>query len=59
MKYRLIKRTYAGSNFSLWVIQKRFLWWWEFVDSKASEVEARTLLTLLNSGIPYFKEEVQ
>ena len=58
MKYRLIKRTYA-SNFTMWIIQKRFFWWWEYVDSKANEVEARALLILLNSGVPYFKEEVQ
>ena len=55
-KYRLTKRTYMN-GFVLWIIQKRFLFWWEFMTSETDERKARDMFRRLKQGETYYKEE--
>jgi hypothetical protein len=57
VKYRLVKTTKA-SGFVLWCIQKKVLWWWEYVDSYIEESKALFVLTKLRSGAPEETREV-
>lgn len=57
MKYRLIKRTKA-SGFVEYVVQKKFLWGWEYVYSHYTERNARNTLQALMNGVPENKEEI-
>ena len=57
MKYRLVKTTKA-SGFVLWVIQRKWLWWWEYVDSYYEEQKALYTLQKLKNGTPEEKREV-
>lgn len=51
MKYRLVEVTKA-SGFKLWVIQKQFLWWWNFVDGYMDKEKAISTLGKLMNGAP-------
>jgi len=57
MKYRLVKNTKA-SGFVLWVIQKKHLWWWDYVDSYMDESKALFVLQKLRCGAPEETREV-
>jgi hypothetical protein len=57
MKYRLVKSTKA-SGFTLWIIQKKFLWWWHDVDAYMDEAKALLVLSRLRSGTPAETKEV-
>jgi len=57
VKYRLIKTTKASGTI-LWVIQRKWLWWWEYVDCYWEEQKALTVLKKLKSGTPEEKKEV-
>jgi hypothetical protein len=57
MKYRLVKTTKA-SGFVLWVIQKKCLWWWDYVDSYMEEHKALFVLQKLRGGAPEETREV-
>lgn len=50
-KYRLVEVTKA-SGFTLWIIEKKVLWWWEYVDSYMSKEKAVDVLTALWNGAP-------
>lgn len=57
MKYRLLRSTKAN-GFVLWVIQRKFLLWWEFLDSYMEEEKARHMLARLRAGVPHETREV-
>ncbi len=57
MKYRLVKTTKA-SGFVIWVIQKKWLWWWEYVDSYMDQEKALLVLTRLRGGVPEETREI-
>jgi hypothetical protein len=57
MKYRLLKSTKA-SGFVLWVVQKKVLWWWDYVDSYMDEQKALLVLDKLREGTPEETREV-
>lgn len=57
MKYRLEKHTKA-SGFVLWVIKKKVLWWWDYVDSYIEEAKALYVLRKLRQGTPEETQEV-
>jgi hypothetical protein len=50
-KYRLVKIIKA-SGFTMWAIQKKVLFWWEFVDCYSEEAKAREVLQQLHLGVP-------
>lgn len=50
-QYRLVKETKA-SGFAIWVVQKKVLWWWEYVDSYIEEEKALFVLSKLRNGAP-------
>lgn len=56
-KYRLVKKT-TVSGFVMWIIQRKFLLWWEFVDCYTDESVARISLRRLREGVPAEKREV-
>lgn len=56
-QYRLIKSTKA-SGFVTWVIQRKLLFWWEFVDCYIDESKAREVLDALRSGVAPERREV-
>lgn len=49
--YRLVKKTRA-SGYIQWNIEKKVLWWWEFVDGFYDERKARATLERLREGTP-------
>jgi hypothetical protein len=56
-KYRLVKKTYA-SGMVVWQVEKKMLWWWDYLDSYSDEEKARKVLTLLVNGTPYIQRDV-
>ena len=56
-RYRLVKVTKVN-GFTLWVIQKRFLFWWEFADSYIHREAALDSLIKLRGGMPLERREV-
>jgi hypothetical protein len=56
-KYRLVKIIKAN-GFTMWAIQKKVLFWWEFVDCWTDEATAREVLEKLRNGVPAERREV-
>lgn len=56
-KFRLVKKTDA-SGFVMWIIQKRCLFFWDYVTSFFDENRARAVLERLRNGVPEETREV-
>ena len=56
-KYRLVRVDYIG-GYTQWNIERKCLWWWEYLDGGWEEGKMRNKLTALLSGTPYKKKEV-
>ena len=57
MKYRIVKSTKA-TGVVYWIVQKKWLWWWEFVELFSDQEKALSLMTKLKNGTPEETREV-
>lgn len=56
-RYRLVRVTYA-SGYIQWNIEKKILWWWDFVDGYFDPEKAKATFQRLTAGTPYKQQEV-
>lgn len=56
-RFRLVKKTTA-SGFCLYIIEEKFMWWWEYVDSYTEKDKALAVLLKLRAGSPASTREV-